>query len=179
MTNPVIVVDYDPQWAVIFAQLRSTLAAALGELAVAIEHIGSTAVPGMPAKPIIDIDAVIPSATDLQEAVTRLATLGYTHQGDLGISGREAFTSPHDTPAHHLYVCSEDSDELVRHRLFRDYLISNSNAANAYGSLKKAAAALYRNDRAAYTQAKSKFVTDALRQARIAFVPRRPIHENR
>src|SRR5271168_241502 len=105
MTNPVIVVDYDLQWAEVFAELRSTLAAALGGLAVAIEHVGSTAVPGLPAKPIIDIDVVVPSPAKVPEAIARLATIGYVHQGDLGIAGREAFASPPNTPAHHLYVC--------------------------------------------------------------------------
>jgi GrpB-like predicted nucleotidyltransferase (UPF0157 family) len=166
MSDPVVIVDHDPQWAEVFAQLRSTLAAALGELAVAIEHVGSTAVPGLPAKPIIDIDVVIPSSAHLPEAITRLATLGYIHQGDLGIPGREAFAAPEATPAHHLYVCSIDCDELHRHRLFRDYLLSHPDAANAYGALKKAAAALHREDRAAYTEAKSEFVAGVLLQAR-------------
>ena len=74
----------------------------------------------------------------------------------------------HATPSHHLYVCPVDSDELRRHRLFRDYLISHPETANAYGTLKKAAAALHRENRTAYTQAKSEFVTEVLLQARIA-----------
>jgi GrpB-like predicted nucleotidyltransferase (UPF0157 family) len=132
-------------------------------LAVAIEHVGSTAVPGLPAKPIIDIDVVVPSSSDVPEAIARLATIGYVHRGDLGIAGREVFAAPSGTPPHHLYVCPADGAELARHRFFRDYLISHPEIASAYGSLKKAAAEQHRDDRAAYIEAKSEFVAGVLR----------------
>jgi GrpB-like predicted nucleotidyltransferase (UPF0157 family) len=150
-----------------FANLRSPLATALSGLAIAIEHVGSTAVPGLAAKPIIDIDVVVPSPADVPEAITRLAALGYTHRGNLGIPGRQAFAAPQGTPPHHLYVCSADSEELSRHRLFRDYLRTYAEVARAYGTLKKALANIHRGDRAAYTDGKSEFIVSVLRQAQL------------
>jgi GrpB-like predicted nucleotidyltransferase (UPF0157 family) len=85
MRGPLIIVDYDPQWPDLFAELRATVAEALGDLVVTVEHVGSTAVPGLAAKPIIDMDVVVPSVADIPEAIRRLAILGYVHRGDIGI----------------------------------------------------------------------------------------------
>src|SRR5262245_12938232 len=123
MPEPVIIVDYDPHWRDLFDELRAPVAAALGDLAIGVEHVGSTAVPGLAAKPIIDMDVVVPSVTDIPEAIERLAILGYVHRGDLGIPGREAFISPAGKARHHLYACPLGTDELRRHRSFRDYLL--------------------------------------------------------
>src|SRR6516165_10752214 len=106
MPEPVIIVDYDSRWPDLFEELRVPVVAALGDLVIVVEHIGSTAVPGLAAKPIIDMDVVVPSVADIPEAIGRLATLGYVHRGDLGIAGREAFTAPAGTPRHHLYMCA-------------------------------------------------------------------------
>ncbi len=165
MPERVIVVQYDPIWPSIFEELRAPLVAALGDLAVTVEHIGSTAVPGLAAKPVIDLDLVVPSAADIPAAITRLAALGYIHRGDLGISGREAFISPSQKPRHHLYACPLDSDELRRHRSFRDYLLTHPEDARDYGTLKKAAALRFRDDRAAYVAAKTRFVEGVLLRA--------------
>ena len=105
MTDPVIIEDYDPRWPRIFEILRSRIAAVLNELAIAIEHVGSTAVPGLAAKPIIDIDVLIRSSTDLPAVIRKLAGLGYEHRGHLGVSAREAFRAKPEVAQHHLYVC--------------------------------------------------------------------------
>ncbi len=165
MSGPVIVADYDPAWPRLFEELRDRVVAALGDLVVAVEHVGSTAVPGLPAKPIVDLDVVIPTAAELPAAIERLATLGYVHRGDLGIPGREAFSRPLDTSPHHLYVCAWDSTELRRHLLFRNYLRSHPEDARAYGVLKQHLATHFHDDREAYTEAKSAFVTEILRRA--------------
>lgn len=94
MTAPITIDDYGPSWPAQFQTLRARIAAALDGLATAIGHVGSTAVPGLAAKPILDIDVLSRSAADLPLAVTKLASLGYEHQGDLGTSGREAFPNP-------------------------------------------------------------------------------------
>ena len=123
-TKKVIVLPYDSAWKTAFEDIRAELAAALGDLAVAIEHIGSTSVEGMSAKPIIDIDVVIPDYTVFDDVVQILAKIGYTHEGDLGIKDREAFKytdKPH-LQKHHLYVCPQNSAELHRHITFRDFL---------------------------------------------------------
>jgi GrpB-like predicted nucleotidyltransferase (UPF0157 family) len=97
---PVEIVDYDPRWPETFASLRDQVAGVLGPFALRIEHVGSTSVPGLPAKPIIDLDVVIATQVDLPEVIGRLGTLGYQHEGDLGIPGREAFNAPAATPGH-------------------------------------------------------------------------------
>jgi GrpB-like predicted nucleotidyltransferase (UPF0157 family) len=148
----VVIVPYDPAWPLRFAGLRDMYARALGPLALAIEHVGSTAVPGLAARPIIDIDVVIPSRAVLSEVIHRLARLGYQHHGDLGVPGREAFTreegdeGPRDGtgrrwPAHQLAVCAADSEALRRHLLFRDWLRTHPDRAAAYGHVKSLSSA--------------------------------------
>lgn len=173
--QPIVIVDYDPQWPVVFMDLNRVIGRALGDLAVTIEHVGSTAVPGLAAKPIIDLDVVIESTEQLPAVVPILATLGYTHQGDLGIPSREAFAcqsedAPHDGtgrqwPEHHLYVCAKDSRELRRHLAFRDFLRANVNHLSAYGIIKRQLAQQFRNDRDAYCNGKTAFIEMTLQGA--------------
>jgi GrpB-like predicted nucleotidyltransferase (UPF0157 family) len=158
--------DYDPSWPQRFETLRARIAAALGERVSVIEHVGSTAVPGLAAKPIIDIDVVLRSATDLPEVIARLASLGYEHRGNLGIPGREAFRTPPSDWPHHLYVCPPDSEEYRRHLSFRDHLRRHLEDANAYAALKRRLAGTCGDDREAYTLGKSGFVSEILRRAR-------------
>lgn len=165
-SRPIEVVDYDPKWAGIFAEVAASVRGAFtdGPL-LGIEHVGSTSVVGLPAKPIVDIDIVIPSRADLPEAIVRLATLGYTRQGDLGITSRESFRRPLDSPLHNLYVCAEDSPELRRHLLFRNYLRAHPYAAEQYGELKRELAARYVTDIDAYVDGKTEFIQDVLTRA--------------
>ena len=171
--NPVEIMEYDPRWARVFADLHGVIGAALGDLALAIEHVGSTAVVGLAAKPIVDVDVVIARGS-LAGAVKALAGLGYVHQGDLGIAGREAFKRlGEDVPRegtgrtwmeHHLYVCEPDSLELRRHLAFRNYLRGNPEQARAYGQLKRKLAGRFRFDRNAYVEGKSEFIGAVLRE---------------
>ena len=168
MTRTIEIVDYDPAWPEAFAGISRAVAAALGPLALRIEHVGSTAVPGLSAKPIIDLDVVIESPRVLPLVVEALGTLGYTHEGDGGISGREAFGREGATvatdgsgrawPAHHLYVCPSDSEELRRHLRFRDHLRSHPGAAARYEALKRDLAHRHADDVDAYVEGKSAFV---------------------
>lgn len=166
------IVDYDPRWPQIFADLSAVIRGHLVDLASGIEHVGSTAVPGLCAKPIIDLDVVIASRDHLPQVVQSLAQLGYEHQGDLGIAQREAFRRagsdvPHagrgrSWPEHHLYVCARDNAELHRHIAFRDALRANPAYAAAYGQLKRRLADQFRQDRNAYCDAKTLFVEKVL-----------------
>jgi GrpB-like predicted nucleotidyltransferase (UPF0157 family) len=166
--NPVIVVDYDPRWPATFEILRPPLAEALGSLATAIEHVGSTAVPGLAAKPVIDIDVLLKSAADLPLVIRRLASLGYVYRGDLGVAGREAFYAPPGSPKHHLYVCPPESREYRRHLALRDFLRTHSAEAESYSKLKRSLAARFRNDRIAYDEGKSEFVEALLQRTLLA-----------
>jgi GrpB-like predicted nucleotidyltransferase (UPF0157 family) len=165
MSDPVIIADYDRHWPEQFELLRSRIGAALGPLASAIEHVGSTAVPGLAAKPILDIDVLLHSASGFPQAIQHLGSLGYQHQGDLGVPGREAFRRPpHDIP-HHLYVLGPESREYIRHIRFRNHLRANPEDARAYERLKRRLAQQYRDNREVYGQAKTQFVEAILRRA--------------
>jgi GrpB-like predicted nucleotidyltransferase (UPF0157 family) len=153
--EPIEVVDYDPAWPAEFERLKGRALAALGELAVAVEHVGSSAVPGLAAKPIVDLYAVV---EDVPAAIERLTALGYVHQGDLGIPGREAFDWPRGERRHHLYVCPRDHEGLDEVLRFRDYLREHPEEARAYAELKRELAVRHRDDRDAYGAAKTAFI---------------------
>jgi GrpB-like predicted nucleotidyltransferase (UPF0157 family) len=163
--DPITVVDYDPRWPALFESLRAEVAGVLGDLAQTIEHVGSTAVPGLAAKPIIDVDVLLRSASELSVCIERLAGIGYKHRGDLGVPEREAFAAPPGRPAHHLYVCPPESREFRRHVALRDYLRTHPSDASAYGELKRSLAVRYRDERSAYNDGKKEFVEALLRSA--------------
>ncbi|SHE15107.1 dephospho-CoA kinase/protein folding accessory domain-containing protein [Chlamydia abortus] len=163
--SSVVVVPYDPDWVQLFEKLREFVLPVVSDLIVTIEHAGSTSVPGLAAKPIVDMDVIVPSQADVHIAIQRLSTLGYIHEGDLGIAGREAFIPPDHLPRHHLYVCTQENDEYKRHILFRDYLRSHPDDSEKYGELKLELAQRFHNDRKAYTNAKSEFVEQILQRA--------------
>jgi GrpB-like predicted nucleotidyltransferase (UPF0157 family) len=168
MAKPIIVVPYQEGWPDQFRRLSDRLNDALGPLAARIEHVGSTAVPGLWAKPIIDIDIVISMEAAFGLIQSSLDRIGYDYLGDQGVNGREAFglrESGTAVPEHHLYVCRSDSDELRRHIEFRDYLLTHSERAAGYSELKRNLAAKYRDDRNAYTDAKNEFIATALNDA--------------
>ena len=165
--NSITVFDYSPKWAEEFQQLSGVISGALKGLLARIEHVGSTAVPGLPAKPIIDIDIIVP-AISLSTVIERLTTIGYDHRGDLGIEGREAFFAPEtSTIAHNLYACPRNSLALRNHLLLRDWLRSHPEDCRRYGELKRRLAKLYRNDIDSYVARKTDFITGILESAGI------------
>ncbi|MBO5035618.1 MAG: GrpB family protein [Clostridia bacterium] len=156
-TAKVTVVPYNPAWRSDFEKIKKELENALCGLIVGIEHIGSTSVEGLAAKPCIDIDVIIENYSVFDNVVEKLKEIGYIHEGDLGIKGREAFKYS-DKPYlqnHHLYVCPKNSEELHRHIVFRDFLRSNPDAVKKYGSVKQTAAQLFPDDIDKYIQYKS------------------------
>jgi GrpB-like predicted nucleotidyltransferase (UPF0157 family) len=160
----VVVVDYDPTWPDIFEQLRARVWPVVSDIALTIEHVGSTAVPGLAAKPIIDMTVVVPSAREVPLAIARLATLGYEHRGDLGIEGREAFTRPEDLPAHNLYLSAPGSLGLQNQLAVRDYLRTHPTTAQAYGELKKRLAQQFPHDIISYIDGKTDLLLSILRE---------------
>jgi GrpB-like predicted nucleotidyltransferase (UPF0157 family) len=161
--DPVAICDYNPAWANQFADLSARIVASLPKIVLRIEHVGSTAVPGLAAKPIVDMDVVLPSSADLPRAIRLLADLGYVHEGDLGIHGREALRCPSGETRHHLYVLIEGAAELRRHIAFRDALRADAVIRDEYAQLKRLLAAQYPGDRDAYTQGKSTFIEAVIR----------------
>ena len=170
MNKHVIVQSYDESWKTDFIAIRDELDAVLKDLALSIEHVGSTSVEGLSAKPIIDIDVVIRDRSVLPEVVSALAKIGYSHEGDLGIPGREAFKyeGKDHLRKHHLYVCAQDSEELKRHLAFRDYLRSHPEAVAEYGRIKEEGAALYPYDIDRYIEHKSPFIENIYKQLELS-----------
>ena len=159
----VVVLDYDAAWVTAFEELRSSLWRALSDIAISVEHVGSTAVPGLAAKPVIDIDVVV-QAREQTEAIARLSSLGYEHRGDLGVPQREAFRPPKESPRHHLYLCLPTSPALANHIAIRDHLRANSADAMAYGDLKKRLAQQFHHDMDGYIEGKTSFLVAILRR---------------
>jgi GrpB-like predicted nucleotidyltransferase (UPF0157 family) len=164
----VVVVDYDPMWPEIFEQLRTHVWSVLHDVALTIEHVGSTSVPGLAAKPIIDMSVIVASKREVPLAIARLATLGYEHLGNRGIEDREAFRHPEGLPAHHLYVCPQGSLAVQNHLAVRDYLRTHPETAQVYGELKKRLAQEFPNDIESYVDGKTNLMLEVLREQGIA-----------
>ena len=161
----ILVADYDPEWPRAFAVLRDRAWPLVAPYAASIEHVGSTSVPGLAAKPIIDMDVIARSPGDVMSAVHALETLGYRYEGDKGVPGREAMKWPVNEPRHHLYVCARGATPLLEHLRFRDYLRTNASKAAEYVALKRRLAAQFADDREGYNVAKTDFVRACLAAA--------------
>jgi GrpB-like predicted nucleotidyltransferase (UPF0157 family) len=157
---------HDPTWASEFAELEAIYMKALGDLALRIEHVGSTAIPDLLAKPILDIDIVMQNYSVFSQIVNALELLGYEHHGDQGISQREVF-KPKGTTApvaasrktfmpHHLYVCPASSPELRRHICFRGVLRARPDLRRQYEAMKISIAHCAGGDRRLYAEIKER-----------------------
>lgn len=174
-TKYVIVVDYDSQWAFVFAELKSIYQNHLGDSVLDIQHVGSTSVPGLAAKPVIDLDLIVENEMKMKEVIQKMETLGYQHGGDWGIKGREVFLpnseqSPDNGSGrkwmrHNTYACIQGIDSLENHLKFRDYLRANPEEAKEYGALKKQFAKEHHTDIDAYVEKKTPFITNILKKA--------------
>ena len=131
------VVPYNSEWVFWFKEIRDQIWPQIADLVLDIVHVGSTSIEGMSAKPIIDIDIVVDSMDNLDAIKGRLSRLGYTHQGDLGIKGREAFKLDYIPKIpHHLYLCKIDSSAYRNHVLLKKHLVENPEAFKRYNDLK-------------------------------------------
>ena len=158
-TKRVVVEKWNPQWKYEYEKIVASLGKDIIYNSIKIEHVGSTSVEGMSAKPIIDLDIVIEN--DKFEIIKRLLNdKGYKHEGDLGIEGREAFSysEKEELMTHHLYVCPKDSKELFKHITFRDFLKNNPALASEYSKVKEKAAVLYPDDIDKYIEFKSEII---------------------
>ena len=165
-TKKVIVLPYDNNWENDYNNIKKELEVVLKDLIIGIEHVGSTSVEGLSSKPCIDIDIIIKDYTVFNEVVNQLKSIGYIHEGDLGIKDREAFTyedKPH-LLNHHLYVCPQYSTELHRHITFRNYLRNNKEAVLKYSLIKEQAAKLYPNDIDKYIEYKSNCIKELYKE---------------
>ncbi|MEI6808296.1 MAG: GrpB family protein [bacterium] len=160
-------VSYSPAWHILFEREKKTLLITLHGIVLKIEHIGSTSIPGMEAKPIIDMAAAIPSLDTVQKCIQPLIAAGYEYKGEYGLSGRYFFTkgTPH---THYLHVVALGSDHWTDWLMFRDFVTTHREIADEYAVLKRDLARVYQSDRDAYTSAKGEFISRIIRQAKAA-----------
>lgn len=171
MTN--FLQSYNPAWKTEFEALKRFLTTQLEGFAFDVQHIGSTAVPGLLAKPVLDIDIIIHNKTLLHVMTEKLIGLGYVGKGEQGIPGRFAFrqtnnvtpqtaTTVREWQEHHLYICFSDSLALKNHLAFRDALLKSSQLSEQYAAIKKALVAEPGMTRAEYTKRKTDFILSVL-----------------
>jgi GrpB-like predicted nucleotidyltransferase (UPF0157 family) len=163
--DPIIVVSYDPAWSTRFRVIAAPMRAALGSVALRIDHIGSTAVPGLAAKPIIDVQISVQSFEPFAAIRLPLEQLGYLWQADNPDLTKRYFRESPGAEAVHIHVRLLGSWSEQYALLFRDYLRANETDRHRYGALKLALAERYRNDREAYQDAKSPLIWEITRNA--------------
>ncbi len=161
--TPIRLADYDPEWPERFEQEAARIREAAGDHLLALEHIGSTAVPGLAAKPVVDMLGGTETLADADACVGPLEAIGYEYVPELEaeLPERRYFRRTADgRHTHHLHVVEVGSEFFERHRDFRDYLRDHPEAAARYEALKRELAAEHRHDVAAYTEGKSDFVAE-------------------
>lgn len=161
------VVPHDPNWRHAFNVEAARLVQALGEPAVSVHHVGSTAIPGIAAKPIIDILLEVERIERLDRQVAELQGLGYEALGEFGIPGRRYFrkNDEHGTRTYHVHGFLAGSHGAVRHIAFRAYMVAHPAEAQAYGTLKVRLASRHPDDIAAYREGKDAFIKQRERLA--------------
>ena len=168
MIAPVVIVDYDPQWPIRYQEEKGRILEAIGRVIVAIEHIGSTAVPGLGAKPIIDIMVAVSRLADAEECIEPLQGMGYEYAPEIEVSmpQRRYFDKGPAEARIHLHMVELAGESWQRHLLFRDFLRDHPQVAQEYEQLKRELAAEYGSDRAGYTEAKTSFIRSVEARAR-------------
>ena len=157
---------HSPGWAAEFRAEARRLSDALGDEVVAVHHVGSTAIPGISAKPIIDILLEMREVERLDDLGPEMSGLGYEARGEFGIPGRRFFVKTTDgRRTHHIHAFATGTPELERHLAFRDYMISHPENARAYGRLKEGLAREFPTDIEAYMDGKDAFIKEMEREA--------------
>ncbi len=160
------VVSSDPAWPKAFQREAAALRQALGSLALRIEHVDSTSVPGLDAKPIIDIQISVVAVDPMEPCQRPLEGLGYRFVPDPESPDYHFFGKPSQRPrTHHVHVCAVGSQQELRHLALRDFLRAHASEAAAYTAMKRSAAARHRSDRLGYISVTGPFVEDLERRA--------------
>ncbi|HGA0511253.1 TPA: GrpB family protein [Bacillus pacificus] len=173
MKQRITIEEYNIKWESEFNKLQTLINDVMEDSILSIEHVGSTSIKGLAAKPILDIDIVIEDYEIFPEIVKKIETIGYYHQAEWSYKGREAFGrkdafvpwSEESTVwmEHHLYVCDKNSEELRKHIAFRDYLREHDDVAVEYGRLKEELARESKS-RTGYSEGKTEFITNILEE---------------
>jgi len=183
VSDSIYLADYDPRWPAMFEEERARLHLAIGEWAADIQHVGSTSIPGIAAKPIIDIAVHLNALVDALYCITPLREqLGYECLGEFGIPGRIYFRKETHSPlpgqshegvgrTHQIHMYERSNEQYEKQIVFRDYLRAHPDAAREYEALKRELAVRHAGDVEAYALAKSDFVQSILRSAALARSP--------
>jgi GrpB-like predicted nucleotidyltransferase (UPF0157 family) len=159
-------VEHDPRWAPAFLAERVVLAEALDGLSCQIEHIGSTAISGLPAKPILDIAVGMTESGDLRESIARLQQLGYEYRGDAGDGGGHVFVRANgEVRTHHVHVVALGGEQWRKYLMLRDLLRTDAGARERYAAAKRELADRFPEDRKSYTDGKDEVMYRLLREA--------------
>ena len=159
MPQHIVVTEYDPAWPRLFRAEAAVIKRILGDNCVAVHHIGSTAVFGLAAKPIIDILPVVTDLGAVDRAAPAFQDIGYEYLGEFGIAGRRYLRKGGDERTHQIHIFARDNQEAIRrHLAFRDYLRTHEDVRNAYAALKKRLAAAHPYDIDGYGDGKEAFV---------------------
>ena len=171
MTN--FIEPYNVNWKIEFENLKRLLMKSLNGFELDIQHVGSTAIPDLFAKPILDIDIIIDNKTLLDDISTRLEKIGYINKGEQGVSGRFAFRQTSEWTlqkdnyknwqAHHLYICISNSLALKNHLLFRDALVNDKKLVEEYSRLKNDLVKEKGMTKEQYTRQKTDFIISVLK----------------
>ncbi len=161
------VVDYDEMWPALFESERTLLQMTLGKVISRIHHIGSTSVPGLSAKPVIDILIEVANLEELDSLNQAMEGVGYTVRGENGILNRRYFTKGGNQRSHHIHAFATGDAQIIKHLAFRDYLIKHNDVAIQYALMKKSAMLLCENDSHRYSIYKADFIQKHLRMALI------------
>jgi GrpB-like predicted nucleotidyltransferase (UPF0157 family) len=159
------VVDHDPSWATAYEAEVAGLCVVLDGEIVRAHHIGSTAVPGLAAKPVIDILLEVRDVTRLDALDEAMRAIGYESRGEFGIPGRRYYPKGGDVRTHHVHAFAAGDPHIAEHLAFRDYLRTHPGVVSDYAELKRQAAAMHRNDPEGYQAHKNGFVTETLADA--------------
>jgi GrpB-like predicted nucleotidyltransferase (UPF0157 family) len=171
----VLIEAWNPKWSEEFLALKEIYSRHLKMQNLTIEHVGSTSVEGLPAKPCLDIDIIVDNEKDIPIIIQKLTELGYHHIGDLGIKGREVFKRDNEEVPkiqlaskkwmrHNLYLGLKGIPSIENHLRFRDFLVNNPEVKAAYGKLKERLAIEFKDNLPGYTEAKSDFILGVLSQ---------------
>lgn len=160
-------VPYTAEWKRLFEEEKTLLQTAIGQYVLDIQHVGSTSIPGMVAKPILDIGIAVTSFEEARVCISPVEQLGYEYKGEFGIPRRHYFVKG-DPRTHHIHMNEMGSPDWENQVLFRDYLMQHPESAEEYAALKMELAQRYPTDREAYLDGKAPFIEQVLEMARAA-----------
>lgn len=171
-SNRLVLQPHNSEWAQLFEEESARLRSTLKDFVLDIQHVGSTSIPGIPAKPILDIAIAVADFEEAKRCIALIEALGYTYRGEQGIPQRHYFVKGmSDARTHHLHMNEVHSSDWQQQIAFRDTLRQHADLAQAYAALKLRLAEQFPTDRAAYTEAKSGFISRVLNRALPALLP--------